>query len=163
MNKTQVFEVARVDSKTLLITRTFSAPRDKVFEAWTVADHVKHWWDPTGKPLRKCEIDLKPGGRFHWVHSGPEGRTFAGSYTTIHAPTRLEFKVDGLPSPEGSSAALEFRETEGGTMLKMLMTFASKKDCDAILQMRVDANTGKTLANLEDYLAAQHGRATRNT
>jgi hypothetical protein len=30
--------------KELVITRTFDAPLELVFKAWTEAEHLKHWW-----------------------------------------------------------------------------------------------------------------------
>ena len=51
-------------STTVMVTRHFDTPPDDVFEAWTKAEHVKHWRDPSGAPLAVCEIDLRPGGAF---------------------------------------------------------------------------------------------------
>ena len=48
----------------IVVTRLFDAPRALVFEAWTKAEHVVHWWDPSGTPLAVCEIDLRPNGAF---------------------------------------------------------------------------------------------------
>ena len=55
------------------LVRLFNAPRHLVFEAWTKPEHVKHWWDPCGRPLAICEIDLRPRGTFRFVNSTPEG------------------------------------------------------------------------------------------
>jgi uncharacterized protein YndB with AHSA1/START domain len=66
-----------------------------VFEAWTKAEHVAHWWDPSGLPLAVCEIDLRPNGAFRCVNRGPkgEGHSFTGIYREIAAPERLVFTV----------------------------------------------------------------------
>ena len=70
----------------IVMTRLFDAPRAVVFEAWTKAEHVTHWWDPSGVPLAVCEIDLRPNGAFRWVNRAPdggEGHSFSGIYREI--------------------------------------------------------------------------------
>jgi len=32
----------------ILITRTFEAPRDLVWQMWTTAEHLQQWWGPKG-------------------------------------------------------------------------------------------------------------------
>jgi uncharacterized protein YndB with AHSA1/START domain len=68
-------------------------PRAVVFEAWTNAEHVRHWWDPSGAPLSVCEIDLRPNGVFRWVNRGANGvdYRFMGTYREIVVPERQVF------------------------------------------------------------------------
>ena len=49
---------------TLRITRTFAAPRDKVFQAWTNPEKLKQWWGPPGYATPTGEVDLRVGGRY---------------------------------------------------------------------------------------------------
>jgi uncharacterized protein YndB with AHSA1/START domain len=135
----------------IVVIRLFDAPRALVFEAWTKAEHVVHWWDPSGGPLAVCEIDLRPNGAFRFVNRGPdggEGHSFSGIYREIAPPGKLVF---GSPSGSGVST-LVF--TEQGTKTKLTMTIecASNEDRHALLQMRVDAGTAQTLNNLAAYL-----------
>ena len=133
----------------IVITRIFNAPRAVVFEAWTKAEHVTHWWDPSGAPLAVCEIDLRPDGAFRWVNRAPtggEGHSFSGIYREIVPPERLVFG-----GPLGS-ATLVFIEDGKKTKLTMTIECATSKDRDALLQMRVDAGTAQTLENLAAYL-----------
>jgi uncharacterized protein YndB with AHSA1/START domain len=136
------------------LVRTFDAPRRLVFEAWTKPEHVKYWWDPSGTPLAACEIDLRPGGSFRFVNSTPQGLgyAFAGTYREVIPPARLVF---GSSAPGGgdSLGTLEFEERAGKTTLTLTMTASSKKARDAMLEMRIDAGTARTLDNLGSYLA----------
>jgi uncharacterized protein YndB with AHSA1/START domain len=66
-------KIATPTDREIVITRIFDAPRAVVFEARTNAEHVAHWWDPSGMPLAICEIDLRPNGAFRWVHRAPHG------------------------------------------------------------------------------------------
>jgi uncharacterized protein YndB with AHSA1/START domain len=134
-----------------VVTRLFDAPRALVFEAWTKAEHVAHWWDPSGAPLAVCEIDLRPNGAFRFVNRAPhggEGYSFSGIYREIAPPGKLVF---GSPSGPGVST-LVFTEEGKQTKLTMTIECASKDERDALLQMRVDAGTARTLNNLAAYL-----------
>ena len=136
------------------LVRVFNAPRHLVFEAWTNPEHVKHWWDPSGRELAICEIDLRPGGVFRFVNSTPQGpgHVFTGTYREITPPSRLVF---GSPAPGESDSfgTLEFEERAGRTTLTLTMTAPSKQARDAMLERRIDAGTARTLDNLGEYLA----------
>ena len=133
----------------IVMTRLFDAPRAVVFEAWTKAEHVTHWWDPSGVPLAVCEIDLRPNGAFRWVNRAPdggEGHSFSGIYREIVPPEKLVF--GGLLG----TATLVFTQDGKKTKLTMTIECATTSDRDALLQMRVDAGTAQTLENLAAYL-----------
>jgi uncharacterized protein YndB with AHSA1/START domain len=137
----------------IVLTRYFDAPRTAVFDAWTKAEHVAHWWDPSGVPLSACEIDLRPNGTFRWVNSAHGGdHTFAGTYREITAPERLVFNVKIFPSRPDPLTTLIFSEEGGKTKLTMRIECNSIEDRDALLQMRIDVGTGRTLENLAEFL-----------
>lgn len=149
------FEVTLPTDRLIVMRRTFDAPRTLVFEAWTRPEHVSQWWDPSGVPLAACEIDLRPDGFFRWVHrshDGGEGHAFTGTYREIAAPKRLVFTVRMFPSSPEPVGTIILAENGEKTDLTMTIECQSKTDRDALLQMRVDAGTGKTLENLAAYL-----------
>jgi uncharacterized protein YndB with AHSA1/START domain len=63
-------------TKTLEITCTFDAPREKVWRAWTEPEHVMRWWGPKGFTSPACRIDLRVGGKIHFCMHGPAGSEF---------------------------------------------------------------------------------------
>jgi uncharacterized protein YndB with AHSA1/START domain len=154
MKNTGMFSVTTPTDREIVMTRLFDAPRSVVFDAWTKAEHVAHWWDPSGVPLSVCEIDLRPNGAFRWVNRGPNGveYPFTGTYREIMAPERLVFTARTFQSSPESVATLIFIEDGGKTKLTMTIECQSIEDRDALLQMRVDAGTARTLENLADYL-----------
>ena len=136
----------------IVVTRIFDAPRALVFEAWTKAEHVAHWWDPSGVPLAVCDINLRPGGAFRWVNRAPdggEGYSFGGVYREIVPPEKLVFTAPDSPN---RGSILIFAEEGKRTKLTITIQCASKQERDAMLQMRVDAGTAQTLENLAAYL-----------
>jgi uncharacterized protein YndB with AHSA1/START domain len=153
INNLATFEVTTPTDREIVMTRGFDAPRALVFEAWTKAEHVKHWWDPSGTPLAVCEIDLHPNGTFRWVHSGTRGagHPFTGVYREISAPERLVFTVRTNQASQ-SVATLLFREDKGGTTLTITIQCESMEERDAMLRMGIDTGTAQTLKNLAEYL-----------
>ncbi len=76
-----------------VITRTFDAPRDRVWKAWTEADRLEEWWGPKGCSLRVIKLDLRPGGIFHYAMEFQPGQAMYGRfiYREIVPPERLVF------------------------------------------------------------------------
>ncbi len=78
-----------------VISRTFSAPRDLVFAAWTEREHLHHWFGPKGIEIVHCTNDLRPGGVMHYGMRTPDGNVMWGKwiYREIVVPERLVFVV----------------------------------------------------------------------
>jgi uncharacterized protein YndB with AHSA1/START domain len=157
MDASSAATIATPSDREIVITRAFDAPRPVVFDAWTKPEHVARWWDPGRVPLAVCEIDLRPNGAFRFVNQGPSGAAhpFAGTYREVSPPERLVFTVRDMPPGAESLGTLVFTERNEAattTMLTMTIACRSKADRDALLAMRVDAGTTRTLDNLEEYL-----------
>jgi uncharacterized protein YndB with AHSA1/START domain len=84
------------------ISRIFDAPRDRVWQAWTEAERLKHWWGPKGFVVTHCKIDLRPGGIMHYCLRMPDGKEMWGKfvYREIVKPERLVF-VNSFSDPKG--------------------------------------------------------------
>jgi uncharacterized protein YndB with AHSA1/START domain len=104
----------------LEIERTFDAPAQEVFDAWTSEEVMKRWFygDPRLEtPI--AEVDLRVGGRLRIVMRDPkagEDHGAAGEYTVVDPPRRLAFTWtwDDQDS-ERQLIELEFTEREGAT------------------------------------------------
>jgi len=79
------------DEATFVATRIFDAPRSRVFEAWTRAEHLGNWFAPRGFAITDCESDARPGGVFRMRWRAPWGGRFAirGEYREVVPPVRL--------------------------------------------------------------------------
>ena len=88
----------------VVISRTFPAPRDLVFRAWSSAEHLKRWFCPEGCSVPEAQVDFRPGGLFAMCMRLPTGEDhrLSGVYTEISPPDRLVFRawerVSCLPS-----------------------------------------------------------------
>lgn len=45
-----------------VIKRTFAAPLDRVWRAWTEPERMTQWWGPKGFDCRIVKLELRPGG-----------------------------------------------------------------------------------------------------
>jgi uncharacterized protein YndB with AHSA1/START domain len=76
---------------TVNAVRVFDAPRERVFAAWTRAEHLAHWFGPRGFAIHSCEADARPGGLFRLCMRSPEGLDYwvRGSFREVAAPERV--------------------------------------------------------------------------
>ncbi|MBX7146340.1 MAG: SRPBCC domain-containing protein [Alphaproteobacteria bacterium] len=77
----------------LCITRIFDVPKDKVFQAWTDASYLKHWWAPKTCTLTYLKIDFKVGGTIHSCIKTPNGKEcwMKGVYQEIIVPEKIVY------------------------------------------------------------------------
>ena len=143
------------------IIRTFDAPRNLVWRAYTQAEHLKQWWGPKGWTLPVCEVDLRPGGTWFYCMQGPDGTRACGKahYSEIEEPARLVYKATFVDSDgnllEGMPVAqitIEFIEQNGKTTVKSASRYATKEDRDRVIEMGMEAGIDQTLDRLEAYL-----------
>lgn len=82
-----------MDKSPFRIERTVKAPRDTVWAAWTETERLAHWWGPKGCTVRVQHLDLRAGGRFHYVMDWPAGGAMWGlfQYREVKPTTRLEY------------------------------------------------------------------------
>jgi uncharacterized protein YndB with AHSA1/START domain len=46
----------------VVVTRSFDAPVERVWQAWSEPEIVRQWWGPTGFTCPKADIDFREGG-----------------------------------------------------------------------------------------------------
>ncbi len=68
--KLNALVVTLPSDREILLTRRFLAPRELVWRALTRAEHVAKWWGCFGNYLSICELDFRPGGKWHYVMRG---------------------------------------------------------------------------------------------
>lgn len=114
---------------TLVLERTFSAPRARVFAAWTEAERFARWFGPAGSRLEPCRLDARPGGTLHYRHrfDDHEDVWVRGTYLEVRPPERLVFtchfsdeggaRRDRPGFPGEMRIEVELVEAGGGTRL----------------------------------------------
>ncbi|MGA2599341.1 MAG: SRPBCC domain-containing protein [Bryobacteraceae bacterium] len=85
-----------------IFNRTFDAPREVVWNAFTQPEHLKHWWGAPGSSVEIARHELKPGGMFHYCMKFPDGRAMWARFIfrEIVAPERLVW-LNGFSDEHG--------------------------------------------------------------
>ena len=145
---------ATPNDRELRITRTFDAPRSLVWAAFTDPKHLPNWHTgPEGTTMPVCEIDLRPGGAWHYVWRNAHGREFAatGTYRDVDPPKRI-VAVSSFDGEEQTSTTT-FTEENGRTTVINSMLFASKAARDKGLPY-AKIGTDLNHARLDSYLSS---------
>ncbi|MFL6044665.1 MAG: SRPBCC domain-containing protein, partial [Propionibacteriaceae bacterium] len=107
------------ENTTLRMQRTFDAPAQAVFDAWTSEEVMRRWWH-AGRDWETpvATVDLRVGGDVRVVMRNPHtGEEYGGGgrYTEIDPPNRLAFTWIWDDNPTRTLIELAFEETEGVT------------------------------------------------
>ena len=145
--------------KQVVITRTFDAPRALVFEAWSTAEHLKHWFGPKGFTLPTCEIDFRIGGAVTLTMRSPEGEEFRsrGTFVEIVALERIVLEtalLDDHDQPRFEDRnVVTFEERSGKTVVTVVASIVNLYDPTAAGALDgMEAGWTETLDRLATYL-----------
>jgi uncharacterized protein YndB with AHSA1/START domain len=154
MTKNQT-TIERKSDCELILNRTFNAPAEVVFDAWTKPELVVRWWAPRsfGVKLVTCEIDLRIGGTYRYVFAleGHPPMEFYGKWLDVQRPTRLVWT--NADAGDAVTTAT-FTEQAGKTMLTLHERHPSKTALDEALASGVIEGTRETYDQLDEYLAS---------
>lgn len=157
----------KLSEQDLFIMRTFDAPRELVWKAWTEPERVKRWWGPKEFTAPFCKIDLRVGGVSLYCMRSPDGKDYwsTGVYREIVKPERIvctdsfaDEKGNVVPATHyGMSAdfplemlvTVTFEEHEGKTKLTLIhVGIPAGADRDGAKQ-----GWNESFDKLADYLA----------
>ena len=137
-------------------TRVFDAPRRLVFEAWTNPKHVPNWMlGPDGWSMPVCEIDLRPGGKWHYVWRKADGTEMAmtGTYTEVVPPEKVVHTEKwGDEWPETINTLL-MTEADGKTTVSETVLYPTKEAMQAALKTGMSEGATQSYERLAQYLA----------
>ncbi|MGH3980466.1 MAG: SRPBCC family protein [Pseudonocardiaceae bacterium] len=137
------------------MTRVVDAPRRLVWDAWTNPEHVPHWMlGPIGWTMPVCEIDLRPGGEWHFVWRRFDGTEMGmrGVYQEVTPPERLVSTESwGDEWPETLNTLI-LSEEDSKTTMTQTMLYPSKEARDAALQTGMQEGASETFDRLDEYL-----------
>jgi uncharacterized protein YndB with AHSA1/START domain len=114
------------------IERTFDAPAEDVFDAWTSPEVMRRWfhvgpdWETT-----EAEADLRIGGRFKVVMRGADGSEaeLSGEYTEIDRPHSLAMTCTFSDDPSNEQLIeLSFTESGGSTTVLLVNSGIAKDE-----------------------------------
>ena len=147
--------LATPSDREIVITRVVDAPRRLVFEAYTNPEHLPHWMlGPQGWTMPVCEIDLRPGGAWHfvWRHADGTEMEMRGKYREVVPPERLiSTESWGGDWPETLNT-LVLSEQDGKTTITQKVLYPSKEARDAALKTGMQEGVAESFDRLDEHL-----------
>jgi uncharacterized protein YndB with AHSA1/START domain len=163
MKSSETLKVNLPSDLTIELIRVFGAPRRLVFEAWTNPKHLPKWLlGPEGWSMTICEIDLRPGGAWHygWRHSDGKEMEMRGVYKEVKPPELLVSTESwGDPWPETINT-LSLTEKDGKTTATTTILYTSKEARDAALKSGMKEGVAISFDRLSDYLRTIENSST---
>jgi len=114
--------------------KTYDAPVEQVWQAWTDPAQLKQWWGPNDVSIPECEVDLRVGGKFYIVMEAGEAM---GPYKGTKWPMEAEFTV---VEPNSKLAYKGKAWTEGQE---------EETGIDQVTELTFSEENGKTKVNLK--------------
>lgn len=137
----------------IVSTRTFDAPRERVFEAIKDPVRLARWWGPKDFTNAVHEFDFRPGGLWRLTMRAPDGSEFPSEsvFVEIARPERIVFRHVTAGHPYEMTISLE--ERGGRTTVTWRMLHATAAECAKVRPYVVEGNE-----QVLDRLAAELAR-----
>jgi uncharacterized protein YndB with AHSA1/START domain len=145
-------------SPTLRMERTYNAPAQRVFDAWTSPEVLRRWWHPERDwETPVAEVDLRIGGSVRVVMRDPHKDVEyggGGQYLEIDPPRRLVFTWFWDGNDTRQLIEVDFEESGGVTTVRF--THRDLWDEDAVRSH--EDGWGKCFDSLEGVLGEPSAR-----
>jgi uncharacterized protein YndB with AHSA1/START domain len=140
----------------IVVTRSFDAPRELVFNAFTDPEAIRQWWGWRDNETVVDELEARPGGRWRFVQRSRDGNEhgFHGVFHEAAAPERMvyTFEYEGMPG-HVLLETITLQEQHGKTHMTDISVFQSVADRDGMLQSGMESGAAESFDRLDQYLA----------
>jgi len=162
---TQTLQISTPSDTTIVLARTFRAPRRLVWDAMFTPDPMRRWMlPPPGWTLTTCECDPRVAGalRLAWKSDDADPvMTLYGVFTECVRHSRLthtETMVLGSGQLIGSQIEThEFAEQAGLTTMRITQVYVSKEARDSAVASGMEEGMEAGFKRLEEVLARTPG------
>ena len=147
----------------IVLTRAFNAPRKLLWEAHTKPEHVSQWMlGPDGWTMPVCEIDLRPGGGWHFVWRQSDGTEMGmrGVYKEIRPPEKLVSTESWGADWPDTLNIIDLTEEGGTTTMVTAVVYPSKEAREKALGTGMKDGWSQSYDRLDEYLRtiARYGK-----
>lgn len=155
-------KVSTPTDTTIVMTRTFNAPRRLVWHAMTDPATMRRWmFAPPGWTMTGCEVEARVGGKVRLTWKSAE----ADPAMVIHGVVTEAVLYERLVHTEVMEMAqcgvlgesldtLELSEERGVTTMRMTLAYQSKQARDGALASGMEQGMEAGYKNLDAWLAA---------
>ena len=143
-----------LNKRTLTLERTFNAPIQLVWKAWTQPEHISQWWGPKGMDVKVVEHNFKVGGTWKYTMLMPDGNEFIteGVYQEIVEEQRIISTADFKPMTEGVEIQATFEAQGDQTLFTFSVVHPTEEYCKQQEQMGFYNGWGSTFDRLSDFI-----------
>jgi uncharacterized protein YndB with AHSA1/START domain len=137
-------------------TRTFRAPPELVYRAWTEPDLLVQWLGPRRLEMRIDHYDVRHGGTWRYLHTEQDG-TEHGFRGVFHGTPSLDgivqtFEYEGAPGHIQLDTT-SFERQGHTTVVHLNSVFQTVEARDAMLEHGMEEGWTESLERLDDLLA----------
>lgn len=142
VNRTQVAK--DFNEISILVSRVFNAPIERVWQAHTDSHVLDRWWGPSPWRAVTKTMNFTPGGYWLYAMVGPENQIHWArmNYIALDQDNRIEVE-DAFCDENGnlnnelpvSKGQIAFTKTENGTRVEFKMIFPTRTDLEKTLEM----------------------------
>ena len=165
MQKAILFDfIVDKENNQIHVHRSFNAPVNLVWKAWTDASILDQWWAPKPYVNQTKSMDFRPGGRWHYSMLSPEGERH---WCLFHYKEIEEQKYynghDAFCDEDAVETNMvpnmhwhnEFEDQGYSTVVHVKINFSNPEDLETIVSMGFKEGFTMGMGNLDQYLEAQ--------
>lgn len=152
----------KTEEKKLTITRTFNAPLDLVWKAWTNPDFLDKWWAPKPMQSKTKSMDFKDGGSRlyamvalngdeHWAITFYKEIMVNSYFKGEHAFCDENAKIN-TEFPVGKFCNKFITLNESQTTVVRELTYTSEEHLKKMVEIGMKEGTSMIFENLDEYL-----------
>lgn len=167
------FEETPVQADEFIITRTFDAPRETVYRAWTDPRLLSQWWGPHTFTNPVCDMDVRSGGAYRIIMRSAEGVDYplTGVFQQVNPPEQLVwtmcmdehpadwhalvrgYRRDKSDITQPSVTTASFATEDGQTKLTIRTRYESADLRDALVELGMAEGWSQSFERLDSLLA----------
>jgi uncharacterized protein YndB with AHSA1/START domain len=155
--------------KEVVLEKTYDAPIQTVWQAWTDPEQLKQWWGPDNVTIPECEVDLKVGGKFYIVMEageamGPYKGTLwpmLAEFTVVEPNSKLAYKAQAWTEGQKEETTIDqtteitMDEENGKTKLKVKAAIHKTGPGAGMAVQGMQAGFTQQLEKLNGFLTVQ--------
>ena len=154
-------QVSTPTDTTIVLTRTFDAPRRLAWEAMFTPDKMRRWMlSPPGWTMTSCECDARVGGALELAWKSEEAdpaMTLRGVFTEVVLHERIvHTETMSLGSGQTVGSLVETHEFAGDdsvTAMRITQTYDSTEGRDSAIASGMDQGVEACYQQLDSLLA----------
>lgn len=153
-------QISTPTDTSIVLTRTFDAPRRLVWEAMFTPDKMRRWMlPPPGWTSTTCECDARVGGKLSVAWKSDETNavmTLQGEFTDV-APLEHAVHTETMALESGQTIGSlverhELADEGAATAMSITQTYNSKEDRDGALASGMDQGMEACYRKLDELL-----------